>query len=224
MMKLLLLEDRVEVARSLGEFLEAKGCEVDYAYTGKSCVELVKQDDYDVLVLDIAMPGFDGLDACREIRFSLNVATPIIFLTARDTLDDKLTGFRQGADDYLVKPFSPDELLCRLQALAARGPRRDFGLQKIGDLEINHALKRVIRADVYLTISPVQFKILAALAKRSPQLVSKEALESTVWDGNPPASDAFRTHMYRLRNIVDKPFATAMIKSVHGKGYRIEPG
>lgn len=221
-MNILLLEDNVAIALSLGEFLEAKGCSVDFAYSGRACLELVKTHSYDVLVLDIAMSGLNGLDACKTMRLDMLIATPVIFLTARDTLEDKLAGFEIGADDYLVKPFSPDELLCRLQALCLRGPRRDIGLQTLGELTIDHSLQTVCRKGVSIQLAGVQFKILQMLAKHSPEVVTKSMLEKSVWGDELPDSGALRTHLYRLRNQLDRPFDRQLISTIHGKGYRLD--
>lgn len=221
-MNILLLEDNIAIARSLGEYLEARHCRVDYAYTGRSCLTLAKENDYDVLVLDIAMPGLDGLQACKIMRTDMQICTPVIFLTARDTLDDKLDGFASGADDYLVKPFSPEELYCRLQALALRGPRRDIGKLAIGSLVIDHATQSVTRDNVPVKLTGLQFELLALLAKHSPDIVSRSTLEQLIWKQEAPSSDALRTHLYRLRNLVDKPFGKPMIKTIHSKGYRLD--
>ncbi|MCL4113355.1 UNVERIFIED_CONTAM: hypothetical protein GTU68_027543, partial [Idotea baltica] len=219
---ILLLEDNVAAARSLGDYLEAKGVGVDYAYSGIACIELARSNYYDVLVLDVAMPGLDGLDACKQIRGDLQVGAPIIFLTARDTLSDKLLGFDAGADDYLVKPFAPEELLSRLKALAARGHRRDLGVQTYGDLVINYRQKTVTRNGTSIGLQDKQFKLLALLARNSPEVVPKEAMERELWEDYPPDSDALRTHLYRLRNLIDKPYDRTLIKTVHGRGYRLE--
>lgn len=221
-MNVLLLEDNVEVARSLGEYLEAMGCSMDYAYSAKASLELVRENPYDVLILDISMPGMNGLEACVTMRSGLQIATPILFLTARDTLEDKLEGFRSGADDYLVKPFSPEELFCRLHALNARGPRKDIGTQKIGELSINYSQHTVMRNGQLISLADSQFRLLALLAKNSPNIVTREMMEKAVWQDELPDSDALRTHLYRLRNLVDKPFSKALIKTIHGKGYRLE--
>lgn len=221
-MKLLLLEDNIQLAESLGEYLEGMGCAVDYAYTAKSCINLVENNPYDALILDITMPGMNGLDACKVIRQQLQVATPLLFLTARDTLEDKLIGFDAGCDDYLVKPFAPQELFVRLKAQEARGPRRDIGIQTVGDLQINHPLRAVIRAGNTIVLAETQFTILKLLINATPNLVSKEAIEAAIWGNDPPQSDALRTHLYRLRNLLDKPFDKPMIATVHGKGYRLD--
>jgi len=221
-MNILLLEDNIQLADSLGEYLEGMDCCVDYAYTAKSCVHLVENNDYDVLVLDITMPGMTGLEACKEIRERLHTATPLLFLTARDTLEDKLLGFRAGCDDYLVKPFAPEELWCRLNALDLRGPRRDVGVQQVGCLQIDHASRTVIREQVAIPLHSTQFSILKLLAQHSPNVVSRQKLEAELWGEALPETDALRTHMYRLRTLLDKPFDKPLITTVHGKGYRLE--
>lgn len=221
-MKILLLEDNIQLAESLGEYLEGMGCFVDYADNAKLCVNLVAQNTYDALVLDISMPGMTGLDACAQIRNDLNVATPLIFLTARDTLEDKLLGFNMGCDDYVVKPFAPEELYARLKALAARGPRRDVGNHQYGELEIDYSALMVTRQGVPISLHSTQFRILTLLIKASPHVVSKEAIETAIWGNDIPDSDALRTHMYRLRNLIDKPFSTPVIVTVHGVGYKFE--
>ena len=221
-MKILLLEDNIQLAESIGEYLEGMGCDIDYAYTAASCVSFVEQNQYDVLVLDIAMPGMTGLEACDQIRQHLQVATPLIFLTARDTLDDKLAGYKAGGDDYLIKPFAPEELLRRLQALSLRGPRRDLGIVKIGPLEVNYSNHSVIRDGKTIALHATQFAILKLLTQNYPHTVSRERVERTIWGDNPPDSDALRTHMYRLRNLLDKPFDLPLILTIHGKGYRLE--
>jgi len=221
-MKLLLLEDNRELAASLGEYLEAKNCCVDYAHSGKACIALIKSNQYDILILDIAMRGMDGLQVCREIRQQLQVSTPIIFLTARDTLEDKLIGFESGGDDYLVKPFAPQELLYRLKSLFLRGARRDIGIQSIGEIVIDYSRETVTRQGCIIPLKKTQFQIFKLLLKNSPNLVTKETLELELWGDDMPQSDALRTHIYRLRNLIDKPFDRAIIKTTHARGYRLE--
>lgn len=221
-MKLLLLEDNLALASSLGEYLEALGCCLDYAYSGRACLELVNQDQYDILILDIAMPGIDGLEVCRQIRQELQISTPILFLTARDTIEDKIIGFESGCDDYLVKPFAPEELFYRLKSLNARGPRRDIGSQPLGELNIDHSRKTVTRQGHVIPLQETQFQIIKLLAKKSPETVSRETLETTIWGDDLPQSDSLRTHIYRLRNLIDKPFEKKLIKTVHGRGFRLE--
>jgi len=204
-----------------GEYLEGRGSDIDYAHTAASCVRFVEQNQYDVLILDIAMPGMTGLDACKQIRHQLQVPTPIIFLTARDTLDDKLLGYQSGGDDYLVKPFAPEELFCRLESLTARGPRRDIGTEKLGPIEINYASRLVTREGKTIPLHQTQLTILRLLIQNHPNIVSKETIERTLWGDSPPDSDALRSHMFRLRTLLDKPFDTPLITTIHGKGYQL---
>lgn len=221
-MKLLLLEDNVALASSLGEYLEEMGCSVDYAYSGKACLTLVSDTQYDVLILDIAMPGLNGLEVCQQIRQQLRISTPILFLTARDTLEDKLLGFESGCDDYLVKPFSPEELFYRLKSLDARGPRRDLGIQQLGEFKIDYSRNTVTRNGKVIPLNETQFQIFKLLVKNYPESVSRETIENSLWGENLPESDTLRTHMYRLRNLIDKPFEKHVIKTIHGKGFRLE--
>ena len=221
-MKLLLLEDNVALANSLGEYLEGEGCEVDYAYSGNACLTFVKNDTYDVIILDITMPGINGLDVCKDIRQKMVLATPVLFLTARDTLEDKIVGFKSGGDDYLVKPFSPEELFYRLKALNARGPRRDLGIQTIGDIVVDYSKETVTREGQVIPLLEAQFRIVKLLAQYSPNVVPRETIETELWGENIPDSDSLRTHMYRLRNQIDKPFKKQLIKTIHGRGYRLD--
>ncbi|MEM7402027.1 MAG: response regulator transcription factor [Pseudomonadota bacterium] len=218
---LLLVEDNTELAGSLGDYLSEVGFDVDYAFNGKSCLELIKANKYDVIVMDIMMPIKDGLTACSELRENYHIDTPLIFLTARDSLDDKLKGFSSGCDDYLVKPFAPEELVCRLNALRNRGKIKNLNQQTIGDLKIDHQLSHVYRKEVNIDLNNVEFKILAILAQYAPESVSSTRIEDMLWPDGTPGSDPLRIYIYRLRQKLDKPFKSSLIKSVHGKGYRL---
>ena len=222
-MKILLVDDNRDLAASLADFLEEKGYEMDFAFSGASALELVINDVYDVIILDVMMPGIDGLKTCQLLRESLHVATPIIFLTARDTLEDKLAGFQVGADDYLVKPFAPEELECRIQALVLRGVRTNIGKQEFGPLSIDFSRQEVTREGQVITLNSTQINMLRLLIQKSPQTVSREQLESAMWESGTPDSDPLRTHIYRLRIAIDKPFETHLIETVYGKGYRLTP-
>ena len=217
----LLVEDNPELAGSLADYLSEVGFEVDFAYNGKSCLELVKVNDYDVIVMDIMMPIQDGLSACRALREEHYNDTPILFLTARDSLEDKLTGFAAGGDDYLVKPFAPEELACRLNALLKRNRPSVRAKQSLGDLVIDHRLQQIFRQDQLIELNDIQFKLLVLLAQVAPAPVSRMALENSLWPDGLPESDPLRTHIYRLRLQLDKPFDQTLLKTVHGKGYRL---
>jgi len=213
----------------MGEYLELQGIKADYSSRGREAIELARQHKFDVIVLDITMPGMSGLGACQEIR-SAGVLTPVLFLTARDRLDDVLAGFAAGGDDYLVKPFAFEELHARITALSNRISRHGSSRIAIGDLEINLQTNEVSRAGKRLHLNPVQFRVLKCLATKSPGVVTRSQLEQSVWGDDAPASDALRTHIFNLRAIIDKPFSSELIQTVHGIGFRMsadeaaEPG
>ncbi len=220
-MRILIVEDDRPLAETVGDYLTLHEHLVEYAYDGKMALELVRQLEFDVVILDINMPRLDGLDTCRTLRADGNTV-PILILTARDTLQDKLAGFQSGGDDYLVKPFAMEELHARVRALHARGGRRDVGRLRIGDLELVIGERRAVRAGKTLALNNIQFRLLYALASVSPAVVSRESLEYQIWGDELPEGDALRTHIYRLRRIVDKPFAEPLIHTVHGQGFRLE--
>jgi len=218
---LLLVEDNTELAGSLGDYLSEVGFEVDFAFNGESCLELIKSNKYDVIVMDIMMPIKDGISACAELREVYHITTPLIFISARDTLDDKIKGFSSGADDYLVKPFAPEELVCRVNALKNRGQYKNTTQHILGELKIDHQLSQVYRNDTLIELKNIEFKILVKLAQHAPELVSGIILEDYLWPDGKPESDPLRVYVYRLRQKLDKPFNHSLIKSIHGKGYRL---
>ena len=221
----LLVEDHRELAETTGAYLEACGYAVDYAADGLVALHLAVTESYDVVVLDLMLPGIDGLAVCRRLREEAKVDTPIIMLTARDQLDDKLTGFRAGADDYLVKPFAMPELAARIEAMARRG-RGQSGRFEIGGIVLDAATWEITRDGVPVVLSKTGFKLLKALMRDHPRVVSRRELERELWDGEPPDSDALRSHLYNLRQAIDRPFARSVVTTVPGRGYclRFDPG
>jgi len=218
----LLVEDHRELAASTGAYLEAAGFLVDYAQDGLNAMHLAVTNDYDAIVLDIGLPGVDGLEVCRRLRRDAKSAVPIIMLTARDQLDDKLSGFDVGADDYLVKPFDMPELEARLNAVLRR---RDIDAFResyaIGDLTLDVATAQVKRAGREIRLSKTQFELLRLLMRESPNVVSRERLERHLWGEEPPDSDALRSHLYNLRKAIDKPFDEELMETLPGRGFRI---
>jgi len=173
-------------------------------------------------VLDIGLPGADGITVCQRLRRDARLATPIIMLTARDQLQDKLSGFDVGADDYLVKPFDMPELEARLNALLRRrGGRAVTEQYELGDLHVDVPAATVTRAGMAIRLSKTQFEILTLLLRESPNVVSRQALERHVWGDEPPDSDALRSHLYNLRKAIDRPYAQELIETVPGVGLRI---
>lgn len=221
-MDILLVEDDHALAGSLGDYLSEFGYEVDYARDGKSCLERVGQQAYDLIVMDVAMPRMSGFDTCRQLRRERN-ETPILFLTARDALLDKEEGYTAGGDDYLVKPFEPQELIWRIRALMRRvAPRQPRSPRQVGDLLIDPASQSLSHHGVVSVLPALQFSLLNLLADEAPEPVSRRKLEAALWpEGGPPDSDALRTYIYRLRQTLGKPYGSDLIKSVHGKGYRL---
>ena len=218
----LVVEDHADLAETVGEYLTANGYQVDYAADGLIAVHLASQNAYDIIVLDIMLPGMDGISVCRHLREVAAVATPIIMLTAKDQLDSKLEGFSAGADDYLVKPFDLPELQARIDALL----RRDRGLAtryQVADLVLDTETLEVTRAGDPLMLPRICFDILKTLMRDHPKVVTRAALEQELWGDDPPDSDALRSHFYNLRQIVDRPFAHALIETLPGRGYRLKP-
>lgn len=220
-MRILLVEDNKDIAASIAEYLEFQGYICDFAFDGVSGLNLAASGDYDLYVLDVAMPGMDGLQLCQKLREEQQDAKPVLFLTARDTLDDKLAGFAAGGDDYLVKPFELQELHARLQALGRRALGGDKRQLHLADLSINLDTQEVVRAGRNIELSPNNYKLLVTLLQHSPKVVSRRQLEEVVWGDEAPDSDSLRSHIYKLRQQMDKPFAAPLIHTVQGRGFRL---
>lgn len=219
---LLLVEDDSNLAGSLADYLSDCDYEVDFAFNGVSCIELARRNEYAVIIMDVSMPLLDGLSACHQLRHDLAVDTPVIFLTARDTLDDKIAGYKSGGDDYLVKPFAPRELVCRIEALRKR-QQADLSFDKsIGGLTIHPKRLQVSLDERSLELHAVQIQILMLLANAAPEVVSKRALEAALWPDETPRSNPLRTHVYRLRRQLNEKFGYHFVETVHGRGYRID--
>ena len=220
--KLLLIEDHQDIAEMVYAFLEDRGYTVDHAADGVTGLHLAVTEEYDVIVLDLMLPGMDGIDLCQRLRKDARRDTPLLMLTARDTLEDKLTGLDAGADDYLVKPFAVQELEARVRALVRRGQGKLTAERlQIGDLTMDTATLEVRRAGQTLTLTPIGLKLLAALMRASPRVVSRQELEREVWGDVLPDSDTLRSHLYNLRKIVDKPYEKPLLHTLHGSGYKM---
>ncbi len=220
-LRVLLVEDNLELAGNICDFLELQQIVTDHARTGKQSLSLIEQSNYDVIIMDVMMPGMDGFETCRLLRDRSLCQTPTIFLTARTNLDDKLKGFQSGGDDYLTKPFEMAELHCRLLALCSRGNRKDIGMLYFHDLEVNVQTGIATREGKVLNINKIQYQILLTLLKHAPALVSRSDLEYEIWGDDLPDNDILRSHLYQLRQIIDKPFSQAYIQTVHAKGIKL---
>lgn len=219
--RVLIVEDNRDISANISEYLEKHSYVLDFAYDGISAMHLALTNRFDVIVLDLMLPGMDGLSFCRKLRADADVETPVLMLTARDTLDDKLKGFAAGADDYLVKPFALQELHARLQALQKRSRGKTDNLLTVGDLTLNKSTLQVQRAGRRVDLHPAGMRLLQRLMEAAPSVVTREDLETLLWADEPPDSDALRSHLYKLRQAIDRPFDSPLIHTVHRIGYRI---
>jgi DNA-binding response OmpR family regulator len=218
----LLVEDHQSLAETVTDFLELADITVDYAADGITGLHLAVTNHYDALILDVMLPGIEGFEICRKVRKEVRSDVPIIMLTARDQIDDKLTGFDSGADDYLVKPFNPDELVARVKSLVRRhrGEFDQSNLQ-VGDLVFDLATMQVKRGGQVLKVSPTGMQILKVLMKKSPEVVTKEQLTQQLWGDLVPESDVLRSHLYLLRKTIDKPFDKELLHTIPGVGLKM---
>jgi len=219
MLNVLLVEDDPDLASTIVQYLELDEISCDHASNGVSGLHLMQQQQYQVLLLDINLPRLDGLSVCQQLRNNGD-DTPILMLTARDQLQDKIDGFRAGTDDYLVKPFELSELVVRVQALAKRRSGQSQIL-RCGDLIMYLHERQVIRGGNSIKLSPTNWKLLEALLRASPDVVSRKTLETSIWGGDLPDSNSLKVHLHHLRKSIDKPFATALIQTVPGHGFAI---
>ncbi|EOB4962702.1 TPA: response regulator transcription factor [Vibrio vulnificus] len=221
-MKILLVDDNHNVAETIADYLELEGITIDCAYHGEAALRLIETNHYDVIVMDIMMPKLDGISTVKKLREDYLCGTPILFLTAKQGLDDKIAAFTAGGDDYLLKPFAMQELSLRLHALANRGPRQDIGVLRFSDITLDVKTEQVERQGQQIKLSRIQTRILKLLMKRAPAIVSRVEVIESVWGDEPPGSDALRSHIYGLRTALDKGFSESRLETIHGQGYRLK--
>lgn len=217
----LIVEDNRDICGNIATYLEKLGYVLDFAHDGVTAMNLALTNPFDVIVLDLMIPRMDGLTFCQRLRADAEIETPVLMLTARDTLDDRLKGFDAGADDYLVKPFALQELHARIRALYKRSHRNGDNLLTVGDLTLNRSTLQVHRAGRRVEINPAGMKLLRRLMEQSPSVVDRDELETLLWADERPDGDALRSHMYKLRQAIDRPFDRPLIHTVHRIGYRI---
>lgn len=221
-MRLLLIEDSPDLAANIVEFLESEGHVLDYAADGQVGLRLAQAHRHDAIVLDVGLPGLDGVALCRRLREEDRSAVPILMLTARDTERDTLIGFHAGADDYLTKPFSLAVLDARLRALQRRSQGAVSGLLRVADLVLDLRLRNARRGERMLDLPPSSLRLLERLMAASPGLVSRQEAEFALWGDQPPDNDgALRTQIHALRQAVDRDETVKLVHTVHGLGYRI---
>lgn len=214
-MQVLVVEDDRALAALIIEYLDDEGMVCDLACNGLQAIELVHQNRYDALVLDIGLPGCNGLDVCAELRAE-GCNLPCIMLTARNTLEDTLAGFGVGADDYLVKPFAMAELVARINAVVTR--HKHAKPLRIGDLQIDFITRTAVRGQHALQLSPEEWKLLCHLARKSPVVVTRTELEDVLWPEGAPSQDAYKMAIYRLRKSLHQENTSPLLHTVRGVG------
>ncbi|VAX32865.1 Two-component transcriptional response regulator, LuxR family [hydrothermal vent metagenome] len=219
-LRVLIVEDHLALAENLSEFLDEASYALDFAYDGLTALHLVSVNRYDVIVLDIMLPGLSGLQICERIRRDLQCNTPIIFMTARDAIGDKEAGFLRGGDDYLVKPFEMREMELRIQALARRGAGRQDEIV-VESLRYDTGTFTVSLNKKKVGLSGTNIRLFEALIRAYPRFVSHEILSHAAWgvDDIPPRT--LRTHIYNLRKLLNEALGHALIKTLRGQGYRL---
>ncbi len=221
-LRVLLIEDQSDLAANVIDYFESFGHTVDYAADGARGLSLALSARFDVVVLDLMLPRLEGGEVCRRLRAHGGQRVPVLMLTARDSLDDKLRGFELGADDYLTKPFALDELHARCVALSRRGELHREQTLVIGSLAVDVRKREATRAGVTLALTKKGFEILRILAESYPAAVTRSELIARIWGDDWPDSDALRSHVYALRQELDRSFQRPMLKTVHGIGFQLE--
>ncbi len=219
-LRILLIEDQRDIAANIWDFLELRGFVMDHAADGANGLRMSLEGGYDVIILDLGLPKLDGIDLCRTLRRAGH-DTPVLMLTARDTLQDKLTGFAEGADDYVVKPFAMKELEARIRALYRRGRLQHGDLLRVADLVLDPVKFTVERAGQILTLTRAGFALLETLMRKSPNLVRHNDLAHALWGDGAGDIATLHTHLSVLRATIDRPFKAHLLHTVHGFGYRI---
>jgi two-component system, OmpR family, response regulator len=220
-MRVLVVEDEPKMAGLVKRGLEEEGIAVDVAGRGEDAVWMAGSTEYDAVVLDVMLPGRDGFDVCARLRAE-GIWAPVIMLTARDAVEDRVRGLDQGADDYLTKPFSLAELLARLRALARRGPAERPVVLEVGDLRLDPATREVRRGDTEIELSAREFALLEAFMRRPGQVLSQLQLVDAAWDlGYEHRSNVVEVYVRYLREKIDRPFGVASLETVRGVGYRL---
>jgi DNA-binding response OmpR family regulator len=220
-MRVLIIEDNQDIAASIYDYLEVLGFSVDAAGDGVTGLHLAVTKEYDAIILDLSLPGINGIDLCCRLRRDAQQLIPVLMLTAKNSVENKLEGFRSGADDYLTKPFSLEELAARVKVLSERGNHIPASQLLVGDLSLNTDTHEVNRAGKQINLNPILFRLLLYLMQNPHRVVKRKELEYAVWQDNPPDSDALRTHLSNLRQVVDKPFDRQLLHTVRGFGYKL---
>ena len=216
-----MVEDDVRMAAAIRRGLRFEGLVVDVAGGGDEALRFVRATDYDAIVLDVMMPGLDGFETCKRLRAD-GVWTPVLMLTARDAVEDRVRGLDGGADDYLTKPFSLAELTARLRALARRGPVERPSVLEVADLRLDPATREVHRGDAEIELSTREFALLETFMRRPGHVLTQTQLLESAWDlGYEQRSNVVEVYVRYLREKIDRPFGIRSIETVRGAGYRL---
>ncbi|GHF24209.1 DNA-binding response regulator [Kordiimonas sediminis] len=218
---ILIIEDEEAIALNIAEYLEPKGHVLDFAINGEQGLSMALASPYDVIILDLMLPKMDGYDVCKNFRDQSTRHVPILMLTARDTPEEKITGFESGTDDYLTKPFSLAELEVRCLALSRRHLLHTDHVLELGELKLDRKSKTIWRKGQEIPLKKIGFDILEILALKHPATISRSELIQKIWGDDPTESDALRSHIYQIRAQLDKPFDTPLLKTVHGVGFAL---
>jgi two-component system OmpR family response regulator len=220
-MRVLIVEDDVKMASLIRRGMREEGLAADVAVKGEDALWMAQANEYDAVVLDVMLPGIDGFETCRRLREE-NVWTPVLMLTARDAVEDRVAGLDGGADDYLTKPFSFAELLARLRALGRRGPVARPTVLEVGDLRLDPAARRVWRGDDEISLSAKEFALLETFMRRPGDVLTRYRLLEHAWDYEyENRSNVVDVYVRYLRQKIDEPFGTDSIETVRGAGYRL---
>jgi two-component system, OmpR family, response regulator len=219
--RVLIVEDDKRMAAAIRRGLQAEGIVADLAATGEDALWMAGSSEFDAVVLDVMLPGIDGFETCKRLRDD-GVWAPIIMLTARDSVEDRVKGLDQGADDYLVKPFSLAELLARLRALARRGPVERPPVIQVGELRLDPATQQAWRGDDEIILSPKEFALMETFMRRPGEVLSRYQLLEHAWDYDyENRSNVVEVYVRYLREKVDRPFGVKSLETVRGAGYRL---
>ena len=223
-MRILVIEDEKKIAKAIEKGLEDEGYDVEVTHTGEEGYFLATTQSFDLMLLDLMLPGRDGIEILKSLR-DQDIGTPVLILTARDAVEDRVLGLDTGADDYLVKPFAFPELLARIRALTRRGRPEDALRLKLADLELDCVTKRVTRGDQEISLTSREFELLEYLMRHQGHAVSREMLARDVWkveERATPLDNVIDVHIARLRKKIDSPFEKNLIQTIRGVGFTLE--
>ncbi|MBD8729624.1 response regulator transcription factor [Pseudomonas sp. CFBP 13710] len=221
-MRILVIEDHADILANISEYFTLKGCEVTGALDGVTGLHLAMTGNFDAIILDVMLPGMDGNRVCHKLRSVSRQNTPILMLTARDELEDRLTGFSVGADDYIIKPFALSELFARVETVSRRSTGVRKNVLQVHDLTFDLDSLEVKRAGKLLKLNPTTLVLLELLMRKSPAIVKRREFELALWGQETHDSDSLRTGIYMLRRTIDKTFDVPLLHTVHSMGYKLQ--